>query len=169
LRNGGKGFSVFTEGTGIGVTIDWDKVKQLIDATGKQTYTFAIEDQDNDPNTFYNLIFQLTANNEPFKPYLMKYTMDEDFAAAYHSGEVDFGSFQGSVKKIRVQGIRNKSSSTFNDDGDEVLVGEACPGDTQINNNNGPGSSGGVYGDVPLGGDNPEEQWGCEVFVQATD
>jgi hypothetical protein len=50
-----------------------------------------------------------------------------------------------------------------------VLVGEAWSGDTQINNNNGPGSSGGVYGDVPLGGDNPEEQWGCEVFVQATD
>jgi len=95
--------------------------------------------------------------------------MTDAFAAAYHSGAANFGSFQGSVNKIRVQGIRNKSSSTFNDDGDEVLVGEACPGDTQINNNNGPGSSGGVYGDVPLGGDNPEEQWGCEVFVQATD
>ena len=39
-----------------------------------------------------------------------------------------------------------------------MLVGEACLGDTQINSNNGPGSSGGVYGDVLLGGDNPEEQ-----------
>jgi len=68
LRNGVKGFSVFTEGNELGVAINWDKVKQLIDTTGKQTYTFAIEDQDNNPNTFYNLIFQLSPDNEPFQP-----------------------------------------------------------------------------------------------------
>ena len=37
LRNGGKGFSVYTEGNELGVAIDWNKVKQLIDITGKQT------------------------------------------------------------------------------------------------------------------------------------
>ena len=171
LRNGGKGFSVYTEGNELGVAIDWDKVKQLIDTTGKQTYTFAIKDQDNDPKTFYNLIFQLTAENEPYQPYLMKYTMDDAFAVAYYSGQSDFSSFQGSVKKIRVQGFGSSPGNSYNDDGGEVLVGEDCPGDTQINNNSQgtTGSGGGSSGNPPVGGFDPEDDWMCEVFIQETD
>jgi|GEM_PF-2534933 len=172
LRNGDKGFSVYSEGNAVGVAIDWDRVKQLIDTTGKQTYTFAIKDQDNDPNTFYNLIFQLSPENEPYKPYLMKYTMNDAFATTYYSGQANFGSFQGSVKKIRIQGFGNTSGSTYNDDGEEVLVGEDCPGDTQFNNDNGQGSTGsggGSYGGIPIGEDDPDEEWMCEVFIQPTD
>lgn len=172
LKKGNKGFSVYSEGNAVGVAIDWDKVKQLIDTTGKQTYTFAIKDQDNDPNTFYNLIFQLSPENEPYKPYLMKYTMNDAFATAYYSGQANFGSFQGSVKKIRIQGFGNTSGNTYNDDGDEVLVGEDCPGDTQFNNDNGQGSTGsggGSYDGIPIGEDDPDEDWMCEVFIQPTD
>lgn len=173
LRNGGKGFSVYTEGNELGIAIDWDKVKQLIDTTGKQTYTFNVKDQDNDPNTFYNLIFQLSAENEPYQPYLMKYTMDDAFAAAYYSGQADFSNFQGTVKKIRVQGFGNTTSNSYNDDeGGQVLVGESCPGGSQFNNNNNQGTagSGGVsFGNPPVGGYDPEDDWMCEVYIQETD
>jgi hypothetical protein len=171
LRNGGERFSVYSEGNGLGVAIDWDKVKQLIDTSGKQTYTFAIEDQDNDPNTFYNLIFQLTADNEPFKPYLLKYTMDDAFAESYKSGAASFDSFRGSVKKIWVQGFgnQNTSGSTLNNDGSEVIVGDECPRVTQFNNGNGSYGSGGVYVGIPPSGGGDVELLQCEVFVQATD
>ena len=126
-----------------------------------------IKDQDNDPNTFYNLIFQLSPENEPYQPYLMKYTMDDAFAQSYYSGQADFSSFKGSVSKVRVQGFDTGQGSSFNDDGDEMLMGEDCSGDTQINNNN--GTSGGPSDEDPLGRMDPDEQWRCEVYIQPTD
>tara|TARA_R110001592_G_scaffold55592_2_gene169744 strand:+ start:901 stop:2085 length:1185 start_codon:yes stop_codon:yes gene_type:complete len=87
--------------------------------------------------------------------------MNDAFAAAYYSGQANFGSFQG---------FGNTSGSTYNDDGDEVLVGEDCPGGTQINNgSNNPSSGGGPYGGLPTDEGDPDEDWMCEVFIQETD
>jgi len=169
LRKGGQGFSVYTEGQELGIEIDWNRIKQLIDTTGKQTYTLAVKDKDNDPKTFYNLIFQLTPDNEPYKPYLLKYSMDDDFAAAYYSGEANFGNFKGTVQKIILHNIANRSSTEniFSDDGEKTVAADDCPNTTQFNGSNGGGNSGGGSNTGTLPDD--EAQWQCEVFIQETD
>ena len=65
--------------------IKWDHIRLLRDSTGMETYAFGVEDINNDPKTFYNLIFKLTPEGTPYQPYLMKYSMTEAFADHFSS------------------------------------------------------------------------------------
>jgi len=170
LRSGKSRFSVSTTGESQ-FKINWDKIKQLVDSTGKQTFTFGIEDTDNDPSTFYNLIFQLTREDEPYQPYILKYTMTKDFTKEYYnSGSLE--GFQGTVQKILVNSnTKNSKTNEANNDDDELLIGDGCPGTTRIGfegDTNTGGPSGGYYGgEIP--GYDDDVYWQCEVFVTPTD
>ena len=175
LRNSQGRFSV-NSNLSTGFEIDWDHIKQLVDSTGKQTYTFGIKDTDNDPSTFYNLVFQLSPENEPYQPYVLKYTMNEDFAQAYYSGQEDFGSFRGKVKKIVINPTPSQQRGVYEgggEDGSELggewVPGEECPGETYVGNNSGGNGSpggGGLPNDLYPGDDS---EWMCEVYVIETD
>lgn len=175
LRSGNTRFAV--GGTSeASFKIDWERIKQLIDSTGKQTYTFGVEDMDNNPRTFYNLIFQLTPNNEPYQPYLLKYTMDEDFALEYFKTG-DFSGFKGTISKTFLSNMpKNLKGNVYAGEGDEQMVGEPCPGEVTIDDGSGPDPGPGPSGGGSGGGTDSDSDWGsttsvirCEHFVQATD
>lgn len=160
--------------------IRWDHIKLLRDSTGQETYAFGIEDVDNDPKTFYNLIFKLTAEGTPYQPYLMKYSMTEAFAEQFYAtGSLD--GFSGSIQKIIIKDLYSAFPSLMvTPDTEEQMVGEPCPSNTQMEGGSSSGSSStggtGTSGSGSTDTGSSEDQGSgftmntrCEGYVQATD
>lgn len=120
-------FTVNNEGRSASFEIDWERIRQLIDDTGKEIYTFAIEDLDDDPLTFYNLVFKLSPEGEPYRPFVMKYTMAEEFYPQFVSSG-SLRGYQGSVQRIFLANNQwNPGESTANMDGGEIMLDAPCP------------------------------------------
>ena len=125
--------------------IDWDKILQLIDTTGRETYTFGIKDNDGSPFTFYNLVIRFNEFGDAYFPFLMKYEMSEDFIPQY----LATGSLQNFSGKITKQVVsmpasgNNQHSYNADPDAPRMVNGNPnCPQD-EINMNDGNGNSGG--------------------------
>lgn len=173
LRNSERSFSIDTD-LNSSFKIDWDRIKQLVDSSGKETYTFGIEDLDNDPRTFYNLVFQLIPDEQASEPFLLKYTMTEEFATAYYRGETDLRNFLGEVKKIIIREPTSQERRGVYDDYGEVMVGDDCPRTASLDGNGHSslnGNSGGTYqyNDTGHSSTYSTTTTTCEIFVQATD
>ena len=178
LRSGNNGRFSINGSESIGFNINWDRIKQLIDSTGKQTYTFGIEDTDNDPSTFYNLVFKISPDGDAYRPYVLKYTMNDDFANNYYAGIESFKTFRGQVQKTvitstlsNLRGEAPNERSEFGDSGDELVGVDPCPNPTDIGNNNNSGSSGGGGNNNSNqnNSDNSNDNNTCDVYVLETD
>ena len=109
LNNGDQRFSVNNGQSQDLLNIDWDEILQLVDSTGDETYTFRIEDNDDNPFVFYNLVIRFNAFGDPFSPFLVKYEMSEDFIPQYlETGSMS--NFSGKISKI----VINPSNSDYN-------------------------------------------------------
>ncbi len=128
--------------------IDWDRILQLVDSTGMETYTFDVEDSDGDFSTFYNLILRLNADQQAYQPYLLKYEMDEDFVPVYLR-ERSFENFSGKLTKIMLNstiGADRRGSASL--DPSIGVDGTVCPnGSTSFSGGSSTpgGSSGGGW------------------------
>lgn len=131
------------------LSIDWDRIKQLIDTTGRETYAFGINDTETDPHVFYNLIFRYSENKEAHQPFILKYTMDEDFLSEYLQTN-SLEDFRGKVQKILLKDplSNNHLQGRAALGGDEggITVGEPCPNETPVN---GGGNDSGSGGSLP--------------------
>ena len=82
-------------------TINWDRIKQLVDSTGRETYTFGLTVDDNNPATFYNLVLRYSINHEAHTPFILKYKMSDDFLPQYQATG-SLAGFEGTVQKILI-------------------------------------------------------------------
>lgn len=142
LRNTSNGFSVYQDTRHDDFNVDWDQVYQLIDSAGSETYTFRVNSHSSTPFTFYNLVFKLDPYSEPETPYLVKYTMTEEFFPEYlETGSLE--NFRGTIDKMILEpsGYHNQNDS-YNDTGNESVNATRCPDETTVNMT-GPGNSGG--------------------------
>ena len=167
-RNIGGKFSLNSNAT-VGFEIDWNKIKQLIDSTGKATYAFNINDTDNDPNTFYNLIFKVSEHGKPHKPFVLKYTMDEDFAANYQAGIEGFENFRGRIQRITISPPTNNLKGVANGPySGPIIPGDPCPEDTEVKSKtqqSGPSNKNSNQNTTGLASGN----WSCNPTVVTTD
>jgi len=126
------------------LAINWDKIMQLVDSTGRETYTFGISDNDNDISTFYNLILKFNEDGQAHKPFLLKYTMDPEFVTEFRRTR-SMENFRGKIKKIFLDGIGsspNTNNTAFLDNSGGVLLGSECPDDTEVGDDPSPGGGG---------------------------
>ena len=157
--------------------IKWDHIRLLRDSTGMETYAFGVEDINNDPKTFYNLIFKLTPEGTPYQPYLMKYSMTEAFAEQYYATG-SFDGFSGSIQKIIIKDLYTAFPGLLvQPDNDEQMVGEPCPTNTQMSNGSSSSGSTGTSGSGSSGtgtndtyqGSSVTTSFRCQYFVTPVD
>ncbi len=149
------------------LTIDWDRIMQLVDTLGNETYAFGIADRDGDPFTFYNLILKFDDTGSVQRPFLLKYQMDEDFIPEYLA-TLSMENFKGNVSKIfldkrSLPGLYS-ANSEFNEEVD------ACPGTTvYTTSTTGGGGGGGPSGDEIPDLPPPGSTDGCITYLVRTD
>lgn len=144
LSDGNSLFSANTGETTSQLKINWDQIMQLVDTTGRETYAFGLQDLDDDPKTFYNLIMRYNADHQAHRPYILKYTMADDFVEEFYATG-SLANFKGATQKIMINRPASGTprGTAFLGAGDGGLtVGEPCPGETSIGGG-GDGGSGG--------------------------
>ena len=100
LQNDTQAFTV-NHGSVFGdLNIKWDKIMQLVDSVGNKTYTFAIEDEDGDFTTFYNLILKTDASGKVKRPFIMKYVMDDGFVPEFFGYKINRKLLWGGSKNL---------------------------------------------------------------------
>lgn len=164
LGNDAKLFSA-NSGTASNLEIDWERVMQLVDTTGQKTYTFAIKDRNDDPSSFYNLVMKYSALGDAHEPFLMKYTMAEDFISEYlESGSLE--NFRGTVKKVSLTRSQTgkgtySSAGPSEERGGATAEDDSCPGTTVGSG----GNDGG--GDTPPDSNDPPDTGGvsCTTYI----
>ncbi|MFT6872175.1 MAG: hypothetical protein ACJAVN_001181 [Roseivirga sp.] len=149
--------------------IDWDKILQLIDSTGGQTYTFRISDNDNDPRTFHNIVLRFNEFGDAYTPFVMKYEMSEGFFEEYMKTGT-MRNFKGRITQIplAVVGTSTENGANIGPDTPRLITENPdCPGVT-LEATNSSGSSGGPGGLTTtttwttLGGSTTNEV--CDVY-----
>jgi len=159
----GEHFSQFSVNNGEAVLpfeINWGRILQLIEASGKETYTFGMTVDDNDPATFYNLVLRYSENKEAHQPFIMKYNMSETFFPQYLATGSLVG-FEGDVQRIKIKestGGGERRGTAILDPGD-IVLGDPCPPSTDVK---APGSGGPDEGDT---GDNGSSVYECEDYI----
>ena len=156
LGNGSTKFSVNNGTSQIEYDIVWDEILQLVDTTGRETYTFNISDSDNDPFTFYNLVLKFNEFGDAYFPFIMRYEMSEGFIPEYQvTGSLE--NFSGKVTKtvISIPASYSNQSSYYADPNAPRMINENpdCPnGEIDMNNGNGNTGGGGPSGPINTGG-----------------
>ena len=141
-----------------GMPIDFDNVLARIDSSGQAYYAIAIDDEDNSPFTFKNLVIGKTPYGDFKQPFIMTYTMSDEFAEKYLVTR-SLENFQGKIKRSYLPplsewgakgefGVRDGGSDDTSDPDDvdpddptypcekEYTVGGGT-GDTSTNTDNG--------------------------------
>lgn len=163
LRNGFNTFSANHGESTNRLSIDWDRIKQLVDTTGRETYTLGIGDNDPNPRIFYNLVIRFSENHEAHQPFLLKYTMDDDFLMEYVQTN-SLKNFKGTIQKIQIKDPENtghgRSDAFLDGDGGGISLGDPCPDETPVN-----GGGGGGGNDPGSGGGSTYE---CTTYIVTT-
>ena len=152
-------------------SIDWDKILQLVDSTGKETYTFSIQDDDDNPFIFYNLVIRFNEYGNAFFPFIMKYEMSEEFIPVYLQTN-SMKNFSGKISKIIIsQPSSSNLENSANHGPDYVrsITGNPdCPQE-EIDMSEGESTSGGGYL-PPSGGGGGFTSYTvyevCEYYIQ---
>ena len=76
-------------------TISYDEIIKVIDAMGKENYSFKLERPESSDTKFYNIVLQEEENTTIIK--LIEYSMDNDFAADFKVNQ-DLLHFKGTIK-----------------------------------------------------------------------
>ena len=171
LDKGNERFSVNNGVSNDVFNIDWDKILQLVDSTGKETYTFSIQDEDNNPFIFYNLVIRFNEYGNAFFPFIMKYEMSEEFIPIYLQTN-SMKNFSGKISKIIIsQPSSSNLENSANHSPDYVrsITGNPdCPQE-EIDMSEGESTSGGGYL-PPSGGSGGFTSYTvyevCEYYIQ---
>ena len=146
LVNGHDQLSVSNQESDFKVRINWERITEAIDKEGHQNYTFSVDDFDDDPKTFHNLIIGRNGDGSFKRPYLLTYQMSDSFWEKY----IETNSMQGFEGKVYKRYFPESSFSTPRgntsdpNDVDPRSAGDPCDTETNVGSNNGstPPSSG---------------------------
>lgn len=142
------------------LNITWDEILMLKDSLGRKAYAFEVKPLANkDPKVFYNLILKYTPDGEVRDPYVMRYTMSDEFFNTYlQTGSLE--GFTGKVAKLKLNMPgANGGEYSLNDPSDpDPTFTQECP-DNEVTN---PSSGGGGPGGDSGGGDT---YLVCEYYV----
>lgn len=145
-------FAVNSNSGQFNVSVDWDRIVELIDTAGNVNYTFGVSDPENEPYVFHNLIIGKNPDGYFKDPYLLTYTMSEDFRAEYDAtgeikgftGKVDrksftFGSNNDGENSANMENVRSSAGSgTCNSSNEVTGGGGGSSGGGGSNTNNNP-------------------------------
>ena len=96
MSNDGSGANLASSDIGV---VDLNNIMQVIDTLQSKNYTFLIEDSDNDPFTFSNLIIKKRASGTIDYPYLLEYVVDSARRQQFALAGFAMDQFTGTVKK----------------------------------------------------------------------
>ncbi len=139
-------------------TIAFDEIIEVIDILqGNKNYTFNItniQQYVNNQISLYNLIVSTDSLGNAEEPYVLKYTLDKDFAIDYIKGIKTISEFKGEIAIVSVETfLANHTSYTSRN--------SICPEEPIFSNTN-PGSGGGTTGGNGTGsstGSTPSCSW----------
>ncbi|NVK83024.1 MAG: hypothetical protein HWE21_01815 [Cytophagia bacterium] len=132
----------------VALNITWNEILMLKDSLGRKAYAFEIKPEaNNDPKVFYNLILKYTPDGEVRDPYVMRYTMSDEFYPTYlQTGSLE--GFVGKVAKLQLT-VPGSSSGEYsvNDpyDPSGPIFSQECP-ESDVNNPGGGSGSGDTGG-----------------------
>jgi len=141
-----------------GLDINFEEIFTKMDAMGQVHYSMALEDNDDDPKTFQNLVIKKSTDGQFLNPFLMTYTMSDEFFQEYlHSGSM--ANFTGKIKRayllpIAIESQRSGKSPAGGDPGDygsdRDQPNTTCEEETVISSQQGvtttsPSGAGNVY------------------------
>lgn len=139
IKRGYDELSTSNEDGEVLIKIDWERIVELTDSAGRVNYTFAVDDEDNAPYTFHNLVIGKTLEGEYKRPYLLTYIMSEEFKVTYdQTGSIK--GFNGKVLKRyfseSVFSTPRGNSSDPSDTDPRSTDGDPCDKEGEIGTNN---------------------------------
>lgn len=139
--------------------IDLSIIMEVIDTLESKNYTFLIQDDDNDPFTFSNLIIKKRANGSIDYPYLLEYVVDSSRRLDFISSGFAMDGFSGNVSKRYLDSsVSNKkpvSQANLGVRGEITPDGGECDRDFEYDDGvNNPGGSGSITDDGGTGNNN---------------
>ncbi|WP_420388359.1 hypothetical protein [Roseivirga sp.] len=150
LANGTERFSMASATGEPEFTIDWEKILESIDSSGTATYTFYLHSNATRPGEFYNLVMRLDSENNAYKPFIVRYTMTDEFLQQYlATGSME--GFDGEMSIIPVKGPDSGTEyqASLPDHVRSITPDKDCP---EENIGFDDGSSGGGGGGPSTGG-----------------
>ncbi|WP_420387002.1 hypothetical protein [Roseivirga sp.] len=150
LANGTERFSMASATGDPEFTIDWEKILESIDSSGTATYTFYLHSNATRTGEFYNLVMRLDSENNAYKPFIVRYTMTDEFLLQY----LATGSMEGFDGEMSIIPVKGPDSGTEYQAGlpghvRSITPDKDCP-EENIGFDN--GSSGGGGGGPSTGG-----------------
>ena len=132
--------------TYFGMSIDFDKIMERMDSLGFTNYALFLDDEDQDPTTFTNLVVGRDTDGQFRTPLLIRYAMSPAFGAQYlQTGSLE--GFEGTIHKAQLtplQGSQQQSSrsggtSEEPDDygSDRDQPNTSCPQDATVTSGGG--------------------------------
>ncbi len=103
----GENFTANTGASSSVGTIGFDEILQVLDTLNNANYTFKVNDRDDNPMTFTNLIVREWVDGAVQTPYLMKYEMDSAFFFDYVLGKRTFEEFEGKIWTESIQDLQD--------------------------------------------------------------
>lgn len=135
LNSERKKFAVNSEYAQEYFEIDWNRIYQQVDSLGHETYAFLLNDSDEDPYTFYNLIYKKAYDEKDESFFIMKYQMDESFIPEYKETN-SLLNFRGIISKMAIkEGSYSDKVAGIN--APRSIATEECP-DSSIDNSDSP-------------------------------
>ncbi len=93
--------------------LDIEDIVEVIDTIGNTNYSFRISNIDDDGLSVYNLVVHTDDDGNTNTPYVVKYTMEEDFANAYYTNTKDFGEFTGTISRYTIDAFLSSHSTKY--------------------------------------------------------
>lgn len=125
-------------------SINLDRIMKVIDTLKNTNYTFLVDDGDNDPFTFTNMLVKKREDESLDYPYLLEYTVDSAFREEFVSNGFAMDHFTGTILKRYLQGFSKGEFSA-----NLEKIGEVTPNDSECNRQTDyNGGTGGTNGGV---------------------
>ncbi len=137
-------------GSAIG-TIHLDKVFEIIDTLGNANYTFSVDDEDDSPYNFTNLIIKKRDGGIIDEPYLLEYTPDSAFVEQFVKSGFAMDQFQGEIRKRYLTNFsaNNGNRANLSEGSDPFLDPAICDVTTSFSGGNATGGGGDGSDGVP--------------------
>lgn len=136
-------------------SLNLDRVLEIIDTLSNSNYSFLVNDEDNDPFTFTNLIIKRNSDGDFYTPFVLEYVLDSAYREEFILNNYSMAHFSGMVVRryFKKDGGSNGDYSAnlentergvaFDENCDEVTYySGGSPSDGPPANNTTPPSSG---------------------------
>jgi len=106
--------------------VSMEDIFQVIDSLDNRNYTFKVDDRDNDPFTFTNLVLKKREDGSIDPPYLMVYETDSLHKEVFKSSGFAMNRFTGLIHKRYLQDFSSPQRNTANLGGSYSSIADGC-------------------------------------------